>query len=158
MTLGVVLDGVVAVLLVAMIVASILFNRRLSELRARHGKFATLIASFGVATERAEAGLARLHQIRHPGGDALDERIEAARALCDELAFLVERGAPLAGRLAGGTRAHPDAELGPSRRHAGLAPSSTKGDDERPYGDAADVSRSAVERDLVRALRAARGA
>ena len=105
MTAGLVLDGVIAVLLVAMIFCCLAFYRRLGELRGSRSEFAALIESFSAATERAEAGVSRILETGERSHAELDERIETARALCDDLAFLVERGARLADRLEGQARA-----------------------------------------------------
>ena len=157
MTVGLVLDGVISVLLVAMIFCCLAFYRRLGELRGSRGEFAALIKCFSAATERAEAGVSRILKTGERSHAELDERIETARALCDDLALLVERGARLADRLEGQAgapakwpRSRPTIVGGGAARAADEA-------DERADESAAGASRSSVERELARTLRAARG-
>ncbi len=163
MTAGLVLDGVIAVLLVAMIFCGLAFYRRLGELRDSRGEFAALIESFSAATERAGAGVSRILETGERSHAELDERIETARALCDDLAFLVERGARLADRLEGQAGAPAgDAATWPRSRPTivggGAARAADKTDeaDEMAADAPAGAAPSSVERELARTLRAAR--
>ncbi|MFQ5784692.1 MAG: DUF6468 domain-containing protein [Alphaproteobacteria bacterium] len=145
MTVTLVLDGVIVVLLAATIAYCVILNRRLGELRGGHAEFIKLVESFNAATERAETSIAGLREASAEKGGILDQRIEAAQALCDDLSFLVERGERVADRLAsgsGGGTAPPPESLshGP-----------------RPFAGAAiPGEESAIERDLRDALRVAR--
>jgi len=142
MTLTLVLDAAIALLLVATIVACVLLHRRLGELRRAKGEFATLVATFAHATTRAEAGVAALREAGATAGRDLDDKLEAARALVDELSFVMEHGSRLAERLESG-----------GRKRSGAGPSATEAAPSKPAGD----ERTVVERDLFKALRAARG-
>ncbi len=153
MTAGLVLDGVIAVLLVAMIFCCLAFYRRLGELRGSRGEFAALIKSFSAATERAEAGVSRILETGERSHAELDERIETARALCDDLAFLVERGARLADRLEGQAGAP---ATWPRSRPTIAGGGAARAADEMAVETAAGAAPSSVERELARTLRAAR--
>ncbi len=99
MTLSFILDGAVAILLVATIFYCILLNRRLGALRWNEDELRSAVASFNEAAARAEAGLSRLKKAGEGINDALKDQIEEARALCDDLAFVTERGEKLVDRL-----------------------------------------------------------
>ena len=88
MTVGFVLDGVVALLLLAAIAGCVLLNRRLETLRAAQADLNESIAGFGEATRRAEAGVAELKRATEDAGRGLSERLLEARAVSDELALL----------------------------------------------------------------------
>lgn len=99
MTLSFILDGAVAILLVATIFYCILLNHRLGTLRRNEDELRNAVASFNEAAARAEAGVSRLKKTGEEIGDALKDQIEEARALCDDLAFVTERGEKLVERL-----------------------------------------------------------
>ncbi len=141
MTFGLVLEGLVALLMVATIVFCFRLNRRLASLRGVQAEMKGLVASFVAATERAELGVARLRAAAEETGDTLQERLEGARAVVDELAFLSETGTRLAERLEAGVtdrRSRPEAptlaerELIDTLRRARLASAP-----ERAHPDAA---------------------
>lgn len=111
MIFGLVLDGLVALLMFATIVFCFRLNRRLASFRGVQTEMKGLVSSFVAATERAELGVARLRAAAEESGDTLQERLEGARAVADELAFLSESGARLAERLETGVtdrRSRPD--------------------------------------------------
>ena len=99
MIFGLVLDGLVALLMFATIVFCFRLNRRLASFRGVQAEMKGLVSSFVAATERAELGVARLRAAAEDSGDTLQERLEGARAVADELAFLSESCARLAERL-----------------------------------------------------------
>ena len=102
MIFGLVLDGLVALLMVATIVFCFRLNRRLASFRGVQAEMKGLVSSFVAATERAELGVARLRAAAEESGVTLQERFEGARAVADELAFLSESGTRLAERLEAG--------------------------------------------------------
>lgn len=162
MTVSLALDVVIAGLLVATIAYCVVLNRRLRELRAGQGEFTRLIKSFDAAAERAGAGVARLRDVSNSSKDTLDGQFDAASALRDELAFLVENGSRLASRLGGNAPA-----ARPRTAPVPVAPATAaRTSAARPLAAFPDVAEdspaaqggegSAVERDLLRALRVAR--
>ncbi len=176
MTMTLILDGVLIALLIATVGYCVVLERRLRALRADHGAFTRMIGEFAAATARAEDGIARLAAASAEHGARLDERTAAARAASDELSFLVERAERLADRLAVPANPRPakaaaadGGEAKPARKAAGadrgglplgVARFPTPLDDDdnpiRP-ADGAPGGESLVERDLRRAIRAARG-
>ena len=148
MTVALALDGLITFLLAMTIGYCIVLNRRLADLRAGQVEFVALIERFDAAAERAEAGLARLRAAGDDSGPAADEHIEAARALRDDLGFLIERGSRLADRLASA----------PSRRPARPDPEGSVKKHGAPAGvhEAEETPRSRVEDELIAALGAER--
>lgn len=157
MTVTLILDSLIVVLLTATVIYCFLLSRRLRDLRGSQAEFVKLMEGFNTATEHAEAGIARLSEVSAEQGMKLDERTESARSLCDELAFLVDRGERIADRLArepspdGGM---PGATVRPAPVALGPRPVKSPDPKDSMIGDGA--SRSAVERDLLDALRVAR--
>ena len=160
MTTRLILDILIICLLAATTGYCVVLNRRLGQLRASQGEFMQLLGSFAGATQRAEDGIARLRAAGEEIGAALGERIEAAQALCDDLSFLIERGAHLADNPKASIGAEPDAMDGAARRGAdGRADISAHGlvaDTLDGIGRLAEGSGSVVESNLLEALRAAR--
>jgi Domain of unknown function (DUF6468) len=99
MTLLTVLDIGVAILLLTTIGFCVVLNRRLAALRRNEGELARVLTQFNEAAARAESGVARLKEASSESAVTLRERIEEARALCDDLAFLTQRGDKIAVEL-----------------------------------------------------------
>lgn len=99
MDLKLILDIVVVVLLVPTIVYAVILNNRLSVLRKNRDELARLIAHFNEATVRAESGIPRLRKAAEDAGKGLQDRVERANALRDDLAFLCERADETAAQL-----------------------------------------------------------
>lgn len=104
MDTALILDGLLVVLLVATITYCALLYRRLGQLRKAQSELPRMIADFNQATERAENGIAGLKQTARETGQALQERIDSARTLVEDLRFLAEQGGRLADRLEDGIR------------------------------------------------------
>ncbi len=146
MTISVIADGLVAILLVATIVCCVVLNRRLSGLRRNEAELMALIARFNEATARAETGIETLRKTGAEVTAALRDETGRAGALRDELAFLVEKADALAARL--------DRSVA-SARAGERSPANGGGVREaRPGGEG--QARSRAERDLLKALQAAR--
>ncbi len=96
------LEGLLAVLLVATIAYSVMLDRRLRTLRQSRDEMQALLASFTAATAHAQAGLVALRETSQSAGESLQSDIERAKALRDDLGFLLDRGNSLADRLEGG--------------------------------------------------------
>ncbi len=143
MTLELALDFVVAALLAAMIGYSIVLNRRLGALRTGREDLARMIQDFGAATERAEASIARLKQHSGRKQSDLEERIDGARAIREELAFLIDRAESQGDRLEGLIRSG-RREEGAADKPAAAAP---------PRGV---PQRSAAEQELMQTLQTLR--
>lgn len=83
-----VLDIFLAVLLVVTIIYAVLLNKRLNTLRRDKKDLQKLALSFGEATIRAEEGTAQLRATI----EVLQEKIDKAETLREDLVFLVKRG------------------------------------------------------------------
>jgi biopolymer transport protein ExbB/TolQ len=89
------LDALMAVLLAISIATTIVLNRRLNILRGDRAELEKLTQDFREATDRADHGVVGLKV----SAQSLQERIESARTLADDLEFLIERGGGIADRL-----------------------------------------------------------
>lgn len=103
-TFALVLDLFVVSLLVPTIIFAVILNNRLSVLRKNKEELARLIAAFNEATVRAESGIPKLRKASEEAGGAIQEKMERAQMLRDDLAFMVERAETMAGRLEGAIR------------------------------------------------------
>lgn len=138
------LDVLVAVLLVITIGYAMVLNRRLGRLRRDKSELEKLAATFGQATARAEESIGRLKKT----ADALKERIDNAQALRDDLAFLIDRGGSAADRLEETVRA--------ARIKGGSGPRPAANKPAAAPGNGKIKPRSEAERELLKALQAAR--
>jgi len=174
----VLLDIVVSVLMVATIAYATRLNTRLAALRKNRDDLARTIVGFNEATLRAESSIPKLRKAAEEAGLSLQDRVEKAQSLRDDLAFMIERADTMANRLenavrsarvegagrGGGAeavsapRAAPSgpalagarAQAGRSAQQAAVAQASAAAE----YG--LDDDRSEAERELLRALQAMR--
>jgi Domain of unknown function (DUF6468) len=169
MTWAVVLDVFLAVLLILSIATTAILSRRLSAMRGDRAELEQLARHFQDATSRADNGVNGLKV----SVQSLQERIDTARSLADDLEFLIERGGGLADRLEAEvrarrpearpeTRAVPSPQSRPDKHSDGRAHNrssvlSALGGDPRarPKGKTGSVEpRTEAERHLLAALRA----
>ncbi|WP_421709124.1 DUF6468 domain-containing protein [Algihabitans sp.] len=106
MSFSVIFDGALAALLMATITYAVILNRKLTELRNSRTEMERLIGEFAEATQQAEQGVTALHERAEQASGTLDQRVaaaearvEEARKLADDLAFMIDRGGRLADRL-----------------------------------------------------------
>ena len=149
MELPVLLDGAVAALLLITIGYCVVLYARLNEVRKSNTVMKSLMAEFSSATERAQAGLLSIKSTGGELSNALDERIDEARALKGDLVYVTQVAQSLAKRL----DAALDENLEPqtkaqkrpvAKRKNGIAPK------------AFDRASSESERELMAALQQAR--
>ena len=174
-----ILDTVIILLLVATIGYAVTLNRQLRALRRNRDELAKLISTFNEATMRAEAGVPKLRKVVEEASEELQEQVDKAMALRDDLAFMVERADAAADRLDRTTPRSPRNER-PSSPVAGSVGGSapvthtnfkTQRSVDAPAGmprslmeglaaarieAASDDGRSEAERDLLRALQSIR--
>ena len=100
MTLTLVVEIVVAVLLLITLSISLVLNRRLGNLRANQDEMRRLIADFDRALAKARQGMNELKPASAAADTAHEERMKQAKALRDELGFMIETADRLADRLA----------------------------------------------------------
>jgi hypothetical protein len=169
--LNLLLDVIIIVLLAATIVYAVMLNSRLAQLRDNRDDLARLVAAFNDATARAESGIPKLRRATEDAGMALQERVEKAQTLRDDLAFMIERADSMAGKLENSVRqareeARPAApapampQVAPARApraaKAEPAPAPPPVEPAPSLADPMDDERSEAERELLRALQAVR--
>jgi hypothetical protein len=149
MTFDTIFDLLVSGLLIATLVYMIRLNRRLELLRSARTEFEALIARFVASTSQAEQSMAELKLTATERGQAVQEAVQRATALRDDLALLVDRGSRLADQLETGiakartaTKAVPAPAQASRQAPAPLA--APQDDQPKP--------RSREERELLKAL------
>ena len=93
------IDIFVAILLISAIGYGMILNRRIVALRRDQGNLERLATSFQEATKRAEASVGKLKKAAQGSSEVLNEGIDAATRIREDLNFLVERGEQLGDRL-----------------------------------------------------------
>jgi len=151
MSLSLFLDIAIVALLIPTILFAWILNSRLADLRRNRDELGRLIGSFNEATHRAESGIPKLRKAADDAGRALQDRVEKAQTLRDDLAFMVDRAETMLGKLEDGTRA-PRGASAPPRSSTGSATGSSGGAATRSSGGS-----SADHRELSRAITEARG-
>jgi len=151
-------DAVVALLLIATISYAAVLNQRLAVLRNDRAKLEELVNGLTVAAQRAESGIAGLKVASEDHGERLAKKIDDARALRDDLTYLLERGGSVADRLEGTIRAKRDGAKPepkrepkpdqPPRVEPRLSVAASGAED----GAARGLAPSRAERELLRAL------
>jgi hypothetical protein len=169
--LNLLLDIIIIVLLAATIVYAVILNSRLAQLRDNRDDLARLVAAFNDATARAESGIPKLRRAAEEAGNALQERVEKAQTLRDDLAFMIERADSMAGKLENSVRMARDEvrpavpvpampQVAPARStraaKAVEPPPPPPEPVEPDFPDGSDDERSEAERELLRALQAVR--
>lgn len=100
-----VLDLLLAGLLAAVIVYAVILNRKLAALRQGKEELRALISDFVAASETARTGMAEMRHAAENAGRNLNEVMGDAKALRDDLSFLIERGGVVADRMEQNVRA-----------------------------------------------------
>ena len=151
------LEGALSLLLAVTMFHAIRLERALGVLKRDRAVLEGLVAGFNESTRQAQAGVENLRAASEGAGRQIARQIEQAQRLRDDLSFLSDRGEKLAERLESGVRT---ARM--AADHAAMAPPSFVPSGGMPAGCAAEPEmagarlRSEAERDLLRALRAAR--
>lgn len=175
----IILDLLVSVLLVATIGYAVMLNQRLTQLRKNRDDLAKIIVSFNEATVRAESSIPKLRKAAEDAGQSLQERVEKAQSLRDDLAFMIERADTMANRLENAVRSArtevkgapaavpppaPRAQTGGTAQAGGMgaggfSPSSARAATMAAAAAASEQDvdeRSEAERELLRALQSMR--
>lgn len=167
MPYSLILDFLVAILLVITIAFALVLNKRLGKLRGDRKAFEKLAETFGASTSRAEEGISALHQTTN----VLQERLDKAQALKDDLAFMIERGDRTADKLERLVRANRDNANSVSEerlpqdaqsesqsievQETERSPSMATNDEINPLTESEndEVEKSEAERELLKAIR-----
>jgi hypothetical protein len=160
MTVGLILESLVAVLLAATVYYCILLNKRLSKLRDGQDEFTALVRELNDATRRAQNSVTDLKSSTVDTAKQLEEQVAVGRVLMDELAMITESGNNLANRLerqlTGGNDGRTGAAPKPLKEPSlglGMGPDF---DDGTPDADTTSKRQSETERELLRTLREVR--
>ena len=156
MPYSLILDVFVAVLLVITICYAVRLNKRLSKLRRNKAALEKLSVTFGDSTARAEEGIATLKNTT----DLLQERIDKAQSLRDDLAFLIDRGDQVADNLEDLVRAARDTAGVTARPAANKSIGSIQTNPVTAFPEPEEIadetvgeSKSEAERELLKAIR-----
>lgn len=141
--LDITLQCVLVVLLGVTLLHAVRLERALNILRGERAALGDAVADLENGTRQAESGIEQLRAAAENAGRQLTRQVERAATLQDDLRFLHSRGESLADRLEALVRA--------GREPASKVPAS-----EPKPSEAAPRVRSQAERDLLRALQAAR--
>ena len=139
--IGLVFDLLILVALAATIHQSLRLSREFTKLQADRKAFENLIAALNIASARAESAIKALKETATDSGDSLQSKINAGRALTDELEIIIQAGDSLANRLSGTDKTSKQPAAQPM--NSGDMRSSVSGD-----------LRSRAERELLEALKA----
>jgi len=143
------LEGALVLLLGATLFHALRLERALGVLKRDRAVLEALVAGFNDSTRQAEIGVDRLRAASEGAGRQIARQIEQAQRLRDDLSFLTERGDKLAERLEGAVRSA--RMFNDTSGMGATAPTALP-----PVEERAPRLRSEAERDLLRALRAAR--
>ena len=146
------LEGALVLLLGATLFHALRLERALGVLKRDRAVLEALVAGFNDSTRQAEIGVERLRAASEGAGRQIARHIEQAQRLRDDLSFLTERGDKLAERLEGGVRSARMFADQAAMSQAVAAPVVALA----ARDEAGPKLRSEAERDLLRALRAAR--
>jgi hypothetical protein len=116
--LGIVLDLLLIGLLGAVLAYAVVLNKRLGQLRSNKDELARVINAFNEATQRAEASIPRLRKAADEIKNQLEDRIEKAVSLKDDLAFMIDRSDSMANRLESSVRMARGETMGGSQQAA----------------------------------------
>ncbi len=96
---GLLIDGVLILLLTAVLVGGYRLNRRIGEMREGQTQLADLVNGLDRATERAQQAIGSLKAESESARADLLQESRKARAMIDELTLITEAGDNLASRL-----------------------------------------------------------
>lgn len=134
--IGFVLNGVLLVLLAATIYFAVKLSLSLGAFRNSRGELAALISELSRTIDQAQIAIAGLRESAREGGRELQEKIDQAQALGDELDVMASSGEKLARRLEGVmARAREESASGAAALFRGTAP--RRGSEEEPGGSGA---------------------
>jgi len=157
------LDLIVSALLVATITYAVRLNSRLTALRKNRDDMSKIIVSFNEATVRAESSIPKLKRAAEEAGGSLQERVEKAQSLRDDLAFMIERADTMANRLENAVRSARSEVRAPAQPASAPRVSGSKAAQAATMAAAAAAAesndaddRSEAERELLRALQSMR--
>jgi len=100
------LDAVVAALLFASIIFSLKLNNSINKLKESRREIAASVMEFSGALSKAEESITRLKSLNSEVGGQLQDNIDRARFLANDLSFLIQKGNEVSDRLEGNVSLH----------------------------------------------------
>lgn len=154
------LDVLIAILLVATIAYAFVLDRRLAKLRANKGELEEFVARLNAATQKAEESTRGMRQTAENCQRMMNDPVNKAQALRDELQFLIERADQTGERLANASSRNlaEEGSAGAAKTQAkrpAAKPASAKSKSATQNSDTS-APRSKAEQDLMRALKDAK--
>jgi hypothetical protein len=92
-------DFFMIVLLGATIFYCVIVNKRIRTLQDSRNDFAQLLTQFDDTTRKAQASIEDLQKMAGKVTDSLNERLDKANFLADDLAFMIEKGNKIAEKV-----------------------------------------------------------
>ncbi len=143
-----VVDILVLLALAVMIFYAVRLSRYFSTLKRDQEQMQALVKNLDTAASRAENAVRALKETASSSGDELQETINQARALSDELGLMIEAGDNLANRLQGlAEKSRKTTTAAAMMAESGGTPASAD-------VPAKDAPRTRAERELAEALKA----
>lgn len=124
--IGLLIEGLVALLLLITIGFCVALNRRLRLLRADEHMFHSTIAELSAASMRAEQAIAALRVAAHESSDALSAQVRHAEKLAQDLARQTAAGEAVFTRISAIARAAQQPSAGAARATAEPAASAQR--------------------------------
>ncbi len=123
-------------------------SRQLNQMRADRKAFEALIQGLNLASARAEASIHSFKEVAVGNGDILQDKINKARAMAEELEIMIQAGDSLADRLQNLAEQSGRAAAEKSRKASAdtSPPSETKSPEAQP--------RTRAEKELLEAVKA----
>jgi len=151
---SIVLDVFLVVLLSMAIGYGFILNRRIVALRKDQKNLDKLANKFAEATVRAEQSIYKLKSTTDAASMALEETVNGANTVRDDLEFLIDRGNRLADILETDIRQTEKQKVAVGVSANGNAKAGTDADVAGPLKDS--PAKTEAERELIRALQAVR--
>jgi hypothetical protein len=93
------MDYLIAGMLMVTIFYSIKLNRKINELQESKKEIVIIVKAFNEAIVKAEYNISEIKKLTLSSASDLQERIDKAKFLADELAFMTDRGTDIADKL-----------------------------------------------------------
>lgn len=142
---GMIFDLILLAALGVVMYRAHLLSRQFAEMQANRAAFEQLIQALNIATQRAEGAIMGLREAATESADGLQNKINAARALSDELEIMVQAGDSLAERLQ---------NLASQNRSTNTAAPAAPAEEPRTAAKPATAPRTKAEKELLEAVKA----
>lgn len=155
------LDLIINVIIIGLLIPAIIYVYRLDKnltiLRQNQSSLAKLVEALNDATFKAENSIPKLKSVTEHSSSDLKEVVDSAKELKDDLMFINERADNLAERLEGVIKTGRGVKDNVNTKTSPLTIESSFNkieDEELPFNDNIEESRSEAEMELLKALRA----